>query len=91
MPNPTRRSSVAYISPGSRTSAFLQLLKEINDTPTSDHFLPMNDNPTSRGDPQVMTRRASLNCNVPPPTHQPSVWAKGGSTAEDVRIQLLGI
>ncbi|KAF1969314.1 hypothetical protein BU23DRAFT_571687 [Bimuria novae-zelandiae CBS 107.79] len=92
MSSPTRRPSVAYI-PATGPSATLleRLLQEINDkdVPRSDPVFPSNNSPRPRKDSHIVSGKASLSCNIPPPSRKSSsLWAKGGSVAEDARQKL---
>lgn len=92
MSSPTPRPSLAHIPAIGPSSSILQrLLREINDNgaPRSDPVFQANDSPCSRDGSRGSSRRASLNSNtVQPDQRKSSVWAKGGSAAEDARQKL---
>jgi hypothetical protein len=92
MSTPTRRSSVAHISAISSNSLLDRLLREINDqdAPRSDPIFPVRNGPDlGEGYLASPSRRTSLNCDIAPPRpRSSSVWAKGGSVAEDARQKL---
>ncbi|OAG00016.1 uncharacterized protein CC84DRAFT_357246 [Paraphaeosphaeria sporulosa] len=92
MSSPAPRPSVAHIPGIGPSSSILQrLLHEINNTgaPRSDPIFPANNGPRSRNGSMASSRRASLNFStVQPEQRKLSVWAKGGSAAEDARQKL---
>lgn len=92
MSSPSPRPSVTHIAGIEASSSILhRLLREINDNdaPRSDPIFPTSDGLRSRNGSAASSRRASLNPNnALLECRKSSVWAKGGSAAEDARQKL---
>ncbi|KAL5394975.1 hypothetical protein PMIN06_003280 [Paraphaeosphaeria minitans] len=91
MSSPTPHTAVAHIPAIQSNSILHRLLREINDhdAPRSDPVFPAHDGSSARKVSTSSSRKASLTIDIASPQHKrASVWAKGGSAAEDARQKL---